>query len=136
MNFPEHWLRTFADPDLSTQGLAHVLTMAGLEVEDVTPAAPVFEGVVIGHVLSVEPHPNAQKLHVCAVDVGNTNPLSIVCGAPNVSAGVKVPCARVGAKLPGNQIREAKLRGVPSQGMLCSAAELGISDDSSASGRL
>lgn len=131
MNFPEHWLRTFADPDLSTQGLAHVLTMAGLEVEDITPAAPVFEGVVIGHVLSVEPHPNAQKLHVCAVDVGNTNPLSIVCGAPNVSAGVKVPCARVGAKLPGIHVGEAKLRGVPSQGMLCSAAELGISDDSS-----
>jgi len=131
MNFPEHWLRTFADPDLSTQGLAHVLTMAGLEVEDVTPAAPVFEGVVIGHVLSVEPHPNAQKLQVCAVDIGNTKPLSIVCGAPNVSAGVKVPCATVGAKLPGIQIREAKLRGVPSQGMLCSAAELGISDDTS-----
>jgi phenylalanyl-tRNA synthetase beta chain len=131
MNFPEHWLRTFADPDLSTQGLAHVLTMAGLEVEDITPAAPVFEGVVIGHVLSVEPHPNAQKLHVCAVDVGKTNPLSIVCGAPNVSAGVKVPCARVGAKLPGIHVGEAKLRGVPSQGMLCSAAELGISDDSS-----
>ena len=131
MNFPEHWLRTFADPDLSTQGLAHVLTMAGLEVEDITPAAPGFEGVVIGHVLSVEPHPNAQKLQVCAVDVGNTKPLSIVCGASNVSAGVKVPCARVGAKLPGNQIREAKLRGVPSQGMLCSAAELGISDDGS-----
>jgi phenylalanyl-tRNA synthetase beta chain len=131
MNFPEHWLRTFADPDLSTQGLAHVLTMAGLEVEDVTPAAPVFEGVVIGHVLSVEPHPDAQKLHVCAVDVGYANPLSIVCGAPNVSAGVKVPCATVGAKLPGIQIREAKLRGVPSQGMLCSAAELGIADDAS-----
>jgi len=131
MNFPEHWLRTFADPDLSTQGLAHVLTMAGLEVEDVTPAAPVFEGVVIGHVLSVEPHPNAQKLHVCAVDVGHTNPLSIVCGAPNVSAGMKVACATVGATLPGIQIREAKLRGVQSQGMLCSAAELGISDDAS-----
>jgi phenylalanyl-tRNA synthetase beta chain len=131
MNFPEHWLRTFADPDLSTQGLAHVLTMAGLEVEDLTPAAPVFDGVVIGHVLSVEPHPNAQKLHVCAVDVGNTSPLSIVCGAPNVSAGVKVACATVGAKLPGIQITEAKLRGVPSQGMLCSAAELGISEDAS-----
>jgi len=131
MNFPEHWLRTFADPDLSTQGLAHVLTMAGLEVEDVTPAAPVFEGVVVGHVLSVEQHPNAQKLHVCAVDIGHTNALSIVCGAPNVSTGVKVPCATVGAKLPGIQIREAKLRGVPSQGMLCSATELGISDDAS-----
>jgi phenylalanyl-tRNA synthetase beta chain len=131
MKFPERWLRTFTDPDLSTQGLAHVLTMAGLEVEEVTPAAPAFEGVVIGHVLSVEPHPNAQKLHVCAVDVGDTNPLSIVCGAPNVSAGIKAACATVGAKLPGIQIREAKLRGVSSQGMLCSAAELGISDDAS-----
>jgi phenylalanyl-tRNA synthetase beta chain len=129
MKFSERWLRTFTDPDLSTQGLAHALTMAGLEVEEVTPAAPSFEGVVVGHVLSVEPHPNAQKLSVCSVDVGAANPLSIVCGAPNVSAGVKAPCATVGAKIPGMQISEAKLRGVQSQGMLCSAAELGISDD-------
>ena len=131
MKFSERWLRTFTDPDLSTQGLAHALTMAGLEVEDVTPAAPTFEGVVIGHVLSVEPHPNAYNLSVCTVDVGGANPLSIVCGAPNVSAGVKAPCATVGAKLPGMRVKEAKLRGVPSQGMLCSAAELGISDDAS-----
>ena len=131
MKFSERWLRTFADPDLSTQGLAHALTMAGLEVEEVSPAAPTFEGVVIGHVLSVEPHPNAQKLSVCSVDVGGAKPLSIVCGAPNVSVGVKAPCATVGAKLPGMQIREAKLRGVLSQGILCSAAELGISNDAS-----
>jgi phenylalanyl-tRNA synthetase beta chain len=131
MKFSERWLRTFTDPDLSTQGLAHALTMAGLEVEDVTSAAPGFEGVVVGHVLSVESHPNAQKLSVCSVDVGHTKPLSIVCGAPNVAVGMKAPCAVVGAKLPGMLIKEAKLRGVASQGMLCSAAELGISDDTS-----
>ncbi len=131
MKFSEHWLRAFTDPELSTQELAHALTMAGLEVEEITPAAPSFDGVVVGRVVTVEAHPNAQKLHVCTVDVGGSNPLSIVCGAPNVSAGIIAPCAVVGAKLPGIQIKEAKLRGVPSQGMLCSAADLGISDDAS-----
>ena len=131
MKFSEHWLRSFCNPAISTQELAHALTMAGLEVEEVLPAAPAFEGVVIGEVVTVDPHPNAEKLTVCTVDVGGPNKLNIVCGAPNAAAGIKVPCAVVGAQLPGVKIKEAKLRGVSSQGMLCSAAELGTSDDHS-----
>ena len=131
MKVSEHWLRTICDPALSSKELAHALTMAGLEVEEVTPAAPGFEGVVVGQVLEVTPHPDAARLKVCKVDVGGPETLSIVCGAPNVSAGIKAPCAIVGAQLPGLQIREAKLRGVKSLGMLCSPAELGTSDDHS-----
>ncbi len=131
MKLSEHWLRSFCNPALSTAELAHALTMAGLEVEEVAPAAPPFDGVVVGKVLRVDAHPDAEKLSVCAVDIGSSEALSIVCGAPNVIPGIKVACATVGARLPGLQIREAKLRGVLSQGMLCSAAELGISDDHS-----
>ncbi|KPK30659.1 MAG: phenylalanyl-tRNA synthetase subunit beta, partial [Betaproteobacteria bacterium SG8_40] len=129
MKLSEHWLRTFCDPALSTAELAHALTMAGLEVEEVEPAAAPFEGVVVGKVLTVDGHPDAEKLKVCTVDIGRPDALSIVCGAPNVTKGIKVACATVGARLPGLQIKEAKLRGVQSQGMLCSAAELGISED-------
>lgn len=131
MKFSEHWLRSFCNPALSTQELAHALTMAGLEVEEVVPAAPAFDGVVVGQVVAVKPHPNAEKLTVCTVEVGAADTLEIVCGAPNVVVGAKVPCAKIGAQLPELKIREAKLRGVSSQGMLCSAAELGISDDHS-----
>jgi phenylalanyl-tRNA synthetase beta chain len=131
MRFSEHWLRSFCNPALSTQELANALTMAGLEVEEVIPAAPPFEGVVIGEVVAVEPHPNAEKLKICAVDVGGTEKLNIVCGAPNAQTGIKVPCATIGAQLPGIKIKKAKLRGVESQGMLCSAAELGTSEDHS-----
>ncbi len=129
MQFSESWLRSLCNPALSNEELCHLLTMAGLEVEENEPVAPEFAGVVVAHVLSVEKHPDADKLKLCSVDVGEAVPLQIVCGAPNVAAGMKVPCARVGAKLPGIEIKKAKVRGVDSQGMLCSARELGLSED-------
>ncbi|TXF11685.1 phenylalanine--tRNA ligase subunit beta [Pelomicrobium methylotrophicum] len=128
MKFSENWLRTFVDPPLTSEELADALTMAGLEVEALEPAAPPFSGVVVGHVLAVERHPAADRLWVCRVDVGRGEPLPVVCGAPNVRAGMKAPCAVVGAKLPQLTIREAKVRGVASHGMLCSAKELGLSE--------
>ena len=136
MQFPESWLRQFCNPDLSTEALADTLTMAGLEVEEVQAAAPAFSGVVVGLVRDVQPHPNADKLRVCQVDVGAAQWLQIVCGAPNVAVGMAAPCALVGAELPPQQegqgafrIGPAKMRGVESQGMLCSARELGLSAD-------
>ena len=138
MQFPESWLREFCDPPISTAELAERLTMAGLEVENLRPAAPPFHGVVVAKVLAVAPHPNADRLHVCQVDAGGGEPLEIVCGAPNVRAGIKVPCARVGAELPPAKegegaapfrIEIGKIRGVESRGMLCSARELKLSDD-------
>jgi len=130
MQFPESWLRAYCDPALDSDQLAQALTMGGLEVEDSVPVAPVFSGVVVGRVMAVDRHPDAAKLTVCRVDVGAGKPLSIVCGAPNVSAGLCVPCALVGAVLPGGlAIREATMRGVVSQGMLCSARELGLSEE-------
>ncbi|MBI2311120.1 MAG: phenylalanine--tRNA ligase subunit beta [Betaproteobacteria bacterium] len=131
MKFSENWLRTFVDPPLTSEELAHELTMAGLEVEAVEAAAPPFDGVVVAEVLSVEKHPGADRLSVCKVNVGETGPLTIVCGASNVVPGAKVPCARVGAQLPGLAIKAAKVRGVESYGMLCSAKELGASDEAS-----
>lgn len=130
MLFPESWLRTLVNPDLDTQALSHRLTMAGLEVEDTNPAAPPFSGIVVAHILSIAPHPDADKLRVCQVDDGSGQPLQIVCGAPNAAAGINVPLARVGAVLPGGmKIGTAKMRGVESAGMLCSARELGLSED-------
>ncbi|NYT83516.1 phenylalanine--tRNA ligase subunit beta [Alcaligenaceae bacterium] len=130
MLFPESWLRAFANPDLDTDALAHRLTMAGLEVEGTTPAAPPFSGVVVAHIKEIAPHPNADKLRVCQVDDGSGALLQVVCGAPNAAAGIKVPLARVGAELPGGmKIGTAKMRGVESAGMLCSARELGLSQD-------
>ncbi len=132
MRFSEHWLRTMADPSLDTAALCDTLTMAGLEVEECSPAAPPFTGVVVGRIDAVAPHPNADRLRVCEVDVGEPARLTIVCGAPNAAAGMTVPCARVGAALPGGvAIRQAAVRGVESAGMLCSAKELGLSDDAS-----
>ncbi len=128
MQFPESWLRTLVNPQLSTAELAHRLTMAGHEVEAVQPAAPPFAGVVVAEVLAVEPHPDADRLRVCKVDVGEAAPLQIVCGAPNVAVGQKVPCARVGAKLPQMEIKQAKVRGIESAGMLCGAGEIGLED--------
>ncbi|MDE2595069.1 MAG: phenylalanine--tRNA ligase subunit beta, partial [Burkholderiales bacterium] len=136
MQFPESWLRSFCNPDLSTQQLADLLTMAGLEVEELEPVAPPFTGVVVGHVLEVAKHPDADRLNVCKVDAGTGAVLQIVCGAPNVRPGIKVPCATVGAELPPGadgktfKIKLGKLRGVESQGMLCSARELGVSEES------
>jgi phenylalanyl-tRNA synthetase beta chain len=136
MQFSETWLRTWVDPKLPSEALAHLLTMSGLEVEAIEPAAPPFGGVVVAKVLEVGKHPNADRLTLCKVDAGVGRTLDIVCGAPNVRAGMKVPCAVVGAKLPGEggkpfEIKAAKMRGVESQGMLCSARELGLSDDHS-----
>jgi phenylalanyl-tRNA synthetase beta chain len=130
MQFSEQWLRSYADPPYSSEELADRLTMAGLEVESNEPVAPPFSGVLVGEITRVEPHPNADKLTVCEVDVGAAEMLKIVCGAPNVAAGLRVPCAMVGAVLPdGLRIEAATVRGVQSQGMLCSARELGLSDD-------
>lgn len=136
MQFPESWLREFCNPPISSEQLADTLTMAGLEVEEARPAAPPFHGVVVGEVLAVERHPNADRLNVCRVDAGTGEPLTIVCGAPNVRAGIKVPCATVGAVLPpadegkpAFEIKPGEIRGVQSQGMLCSARELKLSDD-------
>jgi phenylalanyl-tRNA synthetase beta chain len=123
------WLRELVDVDLAPAALADKLTMGGLEVEEITPVAADFSGIVVGYVKSVAPHPDADKLRVTEVDAGTGETLTIVCGAPNVAAGQKVPCALVGAKLPGMEIRKAKLRGVESSGMLCSARELGLSDE-------
>jgi phenylalanyl-tRNA synthetase beta chain len=136
MKFPESWLRTFVNPPLSSSELAHALTMAGLEVEETEPAAPPFTGIVVGQIKSFAKHPDADRLNVCQVDVGGDKLLNIVCGAPNVAEGMKVPCAMVGAKLPpvdGKpfEIKRAKMRGVESEGMLCSARELGMSEDHS-----
>ena len=136
MQFPESWLRTFCDPALSTQQLADTLTMAGLEVEALEPVAPPFSGVVVGEIKAVAQHPNADRLRVCQVDIGAPALLNIVCGAPNARAGIRVPCATVGAELPPGAdgkpflIKLGQLRGVESQGMLCSASELRVSEAS------
>ncbi len=135
MQFSENWLRTMVDPKLTSDELSHLLTMAGLEVEDVEPVAPPFNHVVVAQVMHVEKHPNADRLNVCQVDAGTGTLLNIVCGAPNVRTGMKVPCALPGAKLPPGEdgkpfeIKVGKLRGVESQGMLCSARELKLSDE-------
>ena len=137
MQFPESWLREFCDPPIDTATLAERLTMGGLEVESLRTVAPPFHGVVVAEVLSVEPHPDADRLRVCRVDVGAAEPLGIVCGAPNVRAGMKTPCALVGAELPPAKegsdepfrIQVGKIRGVESRGMLCSARELKLSED-------
>jgi len=130
MKFSEHWLRTWTNPEADTAALTEALTMAGLEVDAVEPAAPPFSGVVVGRVIRVEPHPNADKLRLTRVDVGRGEPLQIVCGAANVAPGILVPTALVGAVLPGGlKIKKAKLRGVESLGMLCSAKELGLADE-------
>ena len=126
MQFSEAWLRSLVNPALDTAALAHAVTMAGLEVEALAPAAPPFNNVVVAEILSAEKHPDADRLRVCQVDVGEAAPVTIVCGAPNAAAGLKVPCARPGARLPGIEIKVAKVRGVESFGMLCSTKELGL----------
>ena len=131
MQFSENWLRTFVNTKLNSSDLSHALTMAGLEVEDVQPAGTVFHSVVIGEIVSAEKHPDADRLQLCKVNIGNENGiiqiLQIICGASNARVGIKVPCALVGAELPGISIKQAKVRGVDSFGMLCSAKELGLS---------
>ena len=129
MKVSVNWLKELVEVHLSVEELAHTLTMAGLEVEEITPVAAKFDRVVVAEVKTAAPHPNADKLRVCEVDVGSGALLQIVCGASNVAAGLRVPCALVGAKLAGLEIKHAKLRGVESNGMLCSARELGLSDE-------
>lgn len=131
MQFSEQRLRQLVNPAVDTAALAHQLTMAGLEVDAITPVAPAFSGVVIGQVLTTEQHPNADKLRVTTVDIGSGSPLQIVCGAANVRPGLRVPVATVGAVLPGDfRIKDAKLRGVESFGMLCAEQELGLAEAS------
>src|SRR3712207_4937376 len=135
MQFSENWLRTMVDPKMTSDELSHLLTMSGLEVEDVEPVAQAFSNVVVAKVLEVSKHPNADRLNVCQVDAGTGTLLNIVCGAPNARAGMKAVCALAGAVLPPGEdgkpfeIKVGKLRGIESQGMLCSARELKLSDD-------
>jgi phenylalanyl-tRNA synthetase beta chain len=138
MQFPESWLREFCDPPITTAALADLLTMAGLEVEEMRPVAPPFTRVVVGEIVEAVQHPNADRLRVCKVDAGPHSPdgpLQVVCGAPNARIGIRVPLALVGATLPPGEdgkafeIKLGKLRGVDSQGMLCSARELQLADD-------
>lgn len=130
MKFSESWLREWINPEISSKMLADQLTMAGLEVDDMEKVAGDFTGVVIGKVVECKQHPNADKLRVTKVDIGKDELLDIVCGAPNCRQGLMVACATVGAVLPGDfRIKSAKLRGEPSEGMLCSYSELGIADD-------
>jgi len=130
MKFSESWLRTLANPSLSSAELSHLLTMAGLEVEEMVGVAPAFDKVVVAQVLSKEKHPDADRLNLLSVDVGLAEPLAIVCGAGNVTVGMKAPCALVGAKLPGIEIKQAKVRGIASFGMMCSEKELGLAEES------
>ena len=130
MKISELWLREWVDPELTTEELAEQLTMAGLEVDSIKPVAGDFSGVVVGEVLSVESHPNADKLRVCQVATSNQSSFQVVCGAPNVRKGIKVPFATIGAQLSDSfLIKKAKLRGVESNGMLCSQAELQLGED-------
>jgi phenylalanyl-tRNA synthetase beta chain len=131
MKFSESWLREWVNPAVDTTELVAQLTMAGLEVDAVEPVAPDFSGVVVGHIISVERHPNADKLRVCQVAGGDGETTQVVCGAPNAREGIKIPFATVGAKLPGDfKIKKAKLRDVESFGMLCGPDEVGLGETS------
>ncbi len=133
MQFSENWLRTFVNPAISSLELSHALTMAGLEVEEMTPVAPAFGNIVIGEIVEALKHPDADRLQVCKVNIAKDGAeseiLQIVCGASNARVGLKVPCALVGAELPSISIKAAKVRGVESFGMLCSAKELGLATE-------
>ena len=130
MKFSEKWLREWVNPSVSTDNLSEQLSMAGLEVDGIEPVAAEFSGVVVGEVVECGQHPDADKLQITKINVGDDELLDIVCGAPNCRQGIKVAVAKVGAVLPGNfKIKKAKLRGQPSFGMLCSFSELGITDD-------
>jgi phenylalanyl-tRNA synthetase beta chain len=132
MKFSENWLRELVEIKADRAALAHALTMAGLEVEELTVLGEGLAGVVVAEIVATEKHPEADRLQVCKVNVGQGELLQIVCGAPNARVGIKVPLATVGASLPGGMsIKAAKLRGIESFGMLCSAKELGIDADAS-----
>ncbi|AIL33171.1 phenylalanine--tRNA ligase subunit beta [Basilea psittacipulmonis] len=130
MLFPESWLRAVVNPTQDTEALGHLLTMAGLEIEEIAPVAVPFSGVVVARIEAIEPHPDADKLRVCQVNDGSGTLLQVVCGAPNAAKGLTVPLARIGAQLPGGiKISKGKLRGVESFGMLCSATEIGMTQE-------
>ena len=129
MNISTRWIREWANPDVSDSDLSEKLTMAGLEVDRIAPVAPPFEGLVVGHVVNCDKHPNADKLSLCEIDIGADSNLQIICGAPNVRKDLKVVVATVGSVLPSKlKIKRAKLRGVESNGMLCSESEIGLSE--------
>ncbi|MEO9302823.1 phenylalanine--tRNA ligase subunit beta [Acinetobacter pittii] len=129
MKISENWLRTWVNPAIDSETLSDQLTMLGLEVDELAPVAKPFTGVVVGEVLTVEQHPDADRLRVTTINIGSGEPLQIVCGAPNVRAGMKAPVATIGAVLPGDfKIKKGKLRGVESQGMLCGASEIDLED--------
>ena len=131
MKISEAWLREWINPPISTQDLANQLTMAGLEVDSLTPAAGTFDQVVVAKVIQTKPHPQADRLTLCEIDAGDGVPLAVVCGASNVRPGLMVALAKIGAHLPnGLIIKKTKLRGELSQGMLCSAEELGLTPQS------
>ena len=132
MKFSYNWLKSWVDLDVSAEELTDRLTASGLEVDGVNAIAGAFEDIVVSKIISCDPHPDADKLVVCSVDAGDEEPLQIVCGAPNARAGLVAPLARVGGRLGEDfKIKKAKLRGVESHGMLCSAKELGMGDDHS-----
>lgn len=129
MKISENWLRTWVNPAVDSETLSNQLTMLGLEVDEMIPAAKPFTGVVVGEVLTVEQHPDADRLRVTTVNIGTAETLQIVCGAPNVRVGMKAPVATIGAVLPGDfKIKKGKLRGIESQGMLCGASEIDLED--------
>ena len=132
MLFSVNWLKKWVDIDLPVEELSGKLTASGLEVDTVEPVAAPFSGVVVAAITSCGPHPDADKLKICFIDYGDAEPVQVVCGAPNVRAGIRIPLAKVGAVLGDDfKIRKAKLRGVESFGMACSARELGLSNDHS-----
>ena len=129
MKISENWLRAWVNPAVDSDTLADQLTMLGLEIDDSSPVAKPFTGVVVGEVLTVEQHPDADRLRVTTVNIGEAEPVQIVCGAPNVTVGMKAPVATIGAVLPGDfKIKKGKLRGVESNGMLCGASEIDLED--------
>ncbi|MGV6853027.1 MAG: phenylalanine--tRNA ligase subunit beta [bacterium] len=131
MLFSEQWLREWVNPAIDTAELVSVMTMAGLEVDEFNPVSPGLDGIVVARIISAEPHPDADRLRVCQVDCGQEETVQIVCGAPNARAGLIAPLAQIGSVMPaGMKIKKAKLRGVLSQGMLCSEPELGLGEDS------
>ena len=131
MKIAESWLREWVDPDLDTETLGHRLTMLGLELDGLERAGEGLDGVIVGEVLDVAPHPDADRLRICRVASGNGDPVDVVCGAPNVTVGMKSPLATPGVRLPnGIKLRKSKIRGVVSNGMLCSAVELGLGEES------
>ncbi|MBF0218581.1 MAG: phenylalanine--tRNA ligase subunit beta [Gammaproteobacteria bacterium] len=131
MKLSESWLRSWCNPDISRAQLLEQLTMSGHEVESVTAVAGLFSGVVVGEISAITPHPDADKLRICTVSAGGDTALTIVCGAANAAVGMRVPTALVGAELPNLKIKQSKLRGVTSMGMLCSASELGLAESAS-----